>query len=192
MNSDIIKIESEILKVEITLDGGTFSSIIDKRNGEELQFQGDERSWKDKDMVIFPFIGGMPDGKYMVNGAEYQMSRHGFCRHNLFTFVAKTDNEATVKFTSSEETKKIYPYDFTLYLTYKVIGKDEKTSLVDILLFTGRSHQIRVQFSSRGMPLVGDGKYGAKDNEKNISLITPEIFSRMKPRALIFNFSSKH
>ena len=56
-------------------------------------------------------------------------------------------------------------------LSYKVIESDEKTSLVDILLFTGRSHQIRVQFSSRNMPLVGDGKYGAKDNKKNISLM---------------------
>ena len=37
-------------------------------------------------------------------------------------------------------------------------------SLVRIRLHTGRSHQIRVQFSSRGFPLVGDGKYGARDN----------------------------
>ena len=36
-------------------------------------------------------------------------------------------------------------------------------SLVRIRLHTGRSHQIRVQFSSRGFPLVGDRKYGAKD-----------------------------
>lgn len=36
-------------------------------------------------------------------------------------------------------------------------------SLVRILLHTGRSHQIRVQFSSRGFPLVGDHKYGARD-----------------------------
>lgn len=56
-------------------------------------------------------------------------------------------------------------------LSYEVLESDGKTSLVDILLFTGRSHQIRVQFSSRNMPLVGDGKYGAKDNEKNISLM---------------------
>ncbi len=56
-------------------------------------------------------------------------------------------------------------------LSYKVLESDEKTSLVDILLFTGRSHQIRVQFSSRNMSLVGDGKYGAKDNEKNIALM---------------------
>ncbi len=36
-------------------------------------------------------------------------------------------------------------------------------SLVHIRLHTGRSHQIRVQFSSRGFPLVGDHKYGARD-----------------------------
>ena len=37
-------------------------------------------------------------------------------------------------------------------------------SLVRIRLHTGRSHQIRVQFASRSFPLVGDGKYGARDN----------------------------
>ncbi len=38
-----------------------------------------------------------------------------------------------------------------------------ETSLVKIRLHTGRSHQIRVQFASRGYPLVGDHKYGARD-----------------------------
>lgn len=44
--------------------------------------------------------------------------------------------------------------------------------LVRIRLHTGRSHQIRVQFSSRGFPLVGDHKYGAKDKET-----APMLFS---------------
>jgi len=59
-------------------------------------------------------------------------------------------------------------------LSYKVLSteNDGETvkSTVEIYLYTGRSHQIRVQFSHRGMPLVGDGKYGAKDNVKNIAL----------------------
>ena len=43
-------------------------------------------------------------------------------------------------------------------------------SLVRIRLHTGRSHQIRVQFSSRGFPLVGDHKYGARD-EKDVPML---------------------
>lgn len=45
-------------------------------------------------------------------------------------------------------------------LAYRVLDSDGERSLVQIRLFTGRTHQIRVQFSSRGMPLVGDGRYG--------------------------------
>ena len=45
-------------------------------------------------------------------------------------------------------------------------------SLVHVRLHTGRSHQIRVQFASRGFPLVGDHKYGAKD-----SASAPMLFS---------------
>ena len=43
--------------------------------------------------------------------------------------------------------------------------KEGETSLVRIRLHTGRSHQIRVQFSSRGFPLVGDHKYGSRAKE---------------------------
>ena len=39
-----------------------------------------------------------------------------------------------------------------------------ETSLVHVRLHTGRSHQIRVQFASRGFPLAGDHKYGARDD----------------------------
>ena len=47
-----------------------------------------------------------------------------------------------------------------------------ENSLVRIRLHTGRSHQIRVQFASRGFPLLGDHKYGAKDTAPN-----PMLFS---------------
>lgn len=48
-------------------------------------------------------------------------------------------------------------------LSYRTLGVAEGLSLVSVSLETGRSHQIRVQFSSRRHPLVGDGKYGASD-----------------------------
>ncbi len=53
------------------------------------------------------------------------------------------------------------------YLSYETLKTGPtpygEASLVLVTLKTGRTHQIRVQFSSRRMPLLGDGKYGAKD-----------------------------
>lgn len=48
-------------------------------------------------------------------------------------------------------------------------------SIVKIRLHTGRSHQIRVQFASRGFPLVGDHKYGSKDSSTNPMLFSCSI-----------------
>ena len=50
-----------------------------------------------------------------------------------------------------------------------------ETSLVHIRLHTGRSHQIRVQFSSRGFPLVGDHKYGSRDTRTEPMLFSCRI-----------------
>ena len=45
-------------------------------------------------------------------------------------------------------------------LSYALLAEKEDRSLIQVRLFTGRTHQIRVQFASRKMPLVGDGRYG--------------------------------
>lgn len=45
-------------------------------------------------------------------------------------------------------------------LEYEIIGEAQGFALADILLHTGRTHQIRAQFSSRGFPLYGDRRYG--------------------------------
>ena len=47
-------------------------------------------------------------------------------------------------------------------LSYTVLAEFDGKCLVHVRLFTGRTHQIRVQFSSRGCPLIGDGKYGGR------------------------------
>ncbi len=49
-------------------------------------------------------------------------------------------------------------------LSYEVLDRRDGLSLVRIRLHTGRTHQIRVQFQSRGWPLWGDGKYGTDGN----------------------------
>lgn len=55
-------------------------------------------------------------------------------------------------------------------LHYKTLAVRENLTMVRIALVTGRTHQIRVQFSSRGLPLAGDRKYGAADGVDEIAL----------------------
>lgn len=61
-----------------------------------------------------------------------------------------------------------------------------ETSLVRILLHTGRSHQIRVQFASRGFPLVGDHKYGSRSRETQIHLFSAALEFPWKGQQLRF------
>lgn len=55
-------------------------------------------------------------------------------------------------------------------LAYRILEENASLALVHIRLYTGRSHQIRVQFASRGLPLVGDHKYGSRDEARSPAL----------------------
>ena len=81
-------------------------------------------------------------------------------------YLKKLDNGNTIV---SKDGKKAV-------LSYKVLKYNEKidASLVDISLETGRHHQIRVQFASRGHALLGDQRYGKQDKSQ-IALYSYEL-----------------
>ena len=72
-------------------------------------------------------------------------------------------------------------------LSYKVLGEAEGMALLKVRLYTGRTHQIRAQFSSIGFPLLGDRRYGAPKSgysgialaAKSLSFIHPKIGNEM-------------
>jgi len=70
-------------------------------------------------------------------------------------------------------------------LEFRRLSEGEN-SLVRIRLHTGRSHQIRVQFSSRGFPLVGDHKYGSRDEKTEPMLFSCRIFFPYRGETVVF------
>lgn len=63
-------------------------------------------------------------------------------------------------------------------LSYETTESDGETSRVEILLDTGRTHQIRVQFASRRHPLLGDRRYGAGSDERGLCLWSRSVTFR--------------
>ena len=75
-------------------------------------------------------------------------------------------------------------------LDYEVIAKSEDFSMVRIILRTGRTHQIRCQFSSRNLPLVGDRKYSLNEDECEIALWSSRLSFRHPATGQLLNFGA--
>ena len=78
-------------------------------------------------------------------------------------------------------------------LSYRTLANEKQTSLVEINLKTGRHHQIRVQFSSRGHILLGDFRYGSKIKfpDRTIALHAYSLEIDHPTQKHRMNFSSK-
>ena len=81
--------------------------------------------------------------------------------------------------------------DYTVLSTGEIDGN--AVSLVKIRLLTGRTHQIRVQFASRKMPLVGDRRYGSRISDDEIALCSAELSFKhpFTGEALAFRYEPK-
>ena len=90
-------------------------------------------------------------------------------RGEMIDYLAK-NNKTNTSYVTDKNNGKIAK------LKYKKIDYVNNYSLVEVNLETGRSHQIRVQFSSRGCPLVGDARYNPNsDNKTSIALFSKKI-----------------
>ena len=113
--------------MEVKLINGNNSAVIKDKGaelkslvigGREIMWCADEKYWGKSSPFLFPMIGNLRNGKTTIYGQEYSITKHGFARDNVFNANIISDNKAEFSFYSNDETKKSFPFDFEVKLTY--------------------------------------------------------------------------
>ena len=117
----MVELRNEQLSVVVSEKGAELQSIKDA-GGKEYLWQADPNFWPRHSPILFPIVCSVNNDTYSVDGKEYHLPRHGYARDTEFKLIAQNDRKVTFALESSEETKKVYPYDFTLSISYVLEG----------------------------------------------------------------------
>ena len=115
-------LENMNIKVTINQKGAEVSRVLSKEKGTEYMWNADSTYWNRTAPVLFPIVGSLKDKKFTAEGKEYSMSQHGFARDMDFKFVKQNNKSITFSIDSNKFTKELYPYDFSLEVSYKLDG----------------------------------------------------------------------
>lgn len=115
-------LKNDFLSVEFDTFGGALISIKNTE-GIEYLWQGDAEYWSGQAPVLFPICGSLRDNKAeTLEGKEITMPRHGIVRKLEFNCEKHTQTEIIFSIASNADLLEQYPYDFKLYIQYKLFG----------------------------------------------------------------------
>ncbi|WP_289499824.1 hypothetical protein [Faecalibaculum rodentium] len=117
-------LENEHLKLVCTPKGAQMQSLVNKANGQEILYQGDQ-GWKDQNPSLFPVIGSTWSGSYTIDGREYAMKNHGLARYAVMEGSQDGDVLA-FSFSDDEKTRAQYPFSFRFTIEYRLEGREVK------------------------------------------------------------------
>lgn len=120
----MVNLKNEFLDVKIAKKGAEIRSVI--CDNTEQMWKGDPDIWAGVAPVLFPICGGLKDDKYVLNGKEYTLQKHGYARFIDFEVENKTETEAVFLHKSNEETKKSFPFDYEFRIIYRLSGRQIK------------------------------------------------------------------
>lgn len=118
------KIVFKNLTAEIDNHGAQLRSF--KKDGKEILWQGDPAFWTDTAPLLFPICGGLVNDKYLLNGKEYTLQKHGFASGLDFKAEYISDNSICFKATENSSTLKSYPFNFELCVIFTLLDNELK------------------------------------------------------------------
>ena len=144
--SQMVYISGGDLHVEADSFGAQLMSI--KLDGREYLWQGDPTWWGKRAPVLFPMVGSLRNNTARCANGDCNMARHGIARIVEHEIVAVGDDFVTFMIESNEESKKLYPFDFVLRITYRV-GDDNSLKQEFVIENTG---DVLLPFAVGGHP----------------------------------------
>lgn len=117
-------LKNKDLEVTVKTLGAELMSVKNLADNTEYIWQGDAKYWEDRSPVCFPVTSSFFEGKYTYEGKTYEMGLHGFAQYTEFEVISARDTELVLKIESTDKTRKQYPFDFELTLTYTLDGRE--------------------------------------------------------------------
>lgn len=125
-------LENELLKVSVADYGAELSSVYDKENGFERIWDANPDVWNRHAPILFPFVGKTINGVYRIGDKQYDMkTQHGFARDMVFECVEESADSVTHRIVATDDTRKIYPYEFELLVTHRLDKDNPRMLSVD-------------------------------------------------------------
>lgn len=112
-------IKNDKLTVTVSDMGAELISVLGA-DGHEYMWDANEKYWGSHAPILFPTCGRTLDNTYTLGGVSYEMKSHGFAAKHTFELSSYTEDSVTLVLKENEQTKKNYPFDFTLTAEYKV------------------------------------------------------------------------
>lgn len=112
-------ISNSNLTVQINHFGAELFSLKNRKNKEYI-WEGNPAFWGKHSPILFPIVGTLKNNSFHYKESEYHLPRHGFAREMEFELIEKLENSAKFSLTSSEESRKLYPFDFELQICYSL------------------------------------------------------------------------
>lgn len=132
--ADLVTCKNEKLTFTASTVGAELQSI-QSNNGISYLWHGDAAYWGGRAPNLFPFVGALRNGRAHSAQGDIVLPRHGFGRKAEFAVEKTAADSVTYRLDSTEETRKVYPYEFSFRVTHAL--KDDALTTVYRVTNTG-------------------------------------------------------
>jgi len=114
-----MEIGNSLLSVTVKPHGAELAGLK-AADGTEYLWQADPAVWGRHAPLLFPIVGKLAQGHYLLDGKRYEMKPHGFARDMDFELIQESGTALSFRLRSTPETRRQYPFDFMLLRHYRL------------------------------------------------------------------------